>query len=176
MWDVDDVLNWCERRGHKPPYCGCARHAGWVKRRISTRSGMVITVHVDPANGPKIRHQAEASDAGLAWFTSWQDEANRDISPLLHLPELEVIPFPPWPGSQQGHPGHGTWKGWCLTRWAARDGRPFLLYDDDAPAIAEVVASVPPYPVQPYKLVHVDPATALTDEHLAEGAAWLASL
>jgi hypothetical protein len=172
MVDVDDTLNWRFRHGHNPPYCSrgsCTLHLGWIKRRVD--DGQNTRVHLDPANGPRLAALAAATEADLAWFTSWEDDANRFIAPLLGLPDLEVIPFPPWPGDRAAHPGEAAWKGWNLTTWAAADLRPFVLLDNLADGIGEVL-----HAAQPHHLVQVDPATALTGRHIASAAAWLATL
>lgn len=174
-WDVDDVLNWTERRGHNPPYCTrgrCTAHAGWVSRKVSPWTGRGARVTLDRANGRRMTAQASAGGE-LMWFTSWAEDANRCIGPLLGLPDLPVIPFPPWPGDPDDHPGFGEWKGACLARWAAKAGRPVLVYDND-PAIGPALAAAGL--AQPWHVVQVNPRTAVTLSDLEEGDAWLASL
>jgi hypothetical protein len=172
MLDVDDVLNWLERHGHKPPYCGCTVHRTWVRRRITASNGREYVVHLDPANGPRLRRLATTGAADLAWCTSWGDEANWLIGPLLGLPHLPVIPLGPEPAKESLVP-FGKWKAGKAARWAAADGRPALVLDNE-PEFPDAFKAAGL--TQPWKVITVDPATALTPDHLAEGAAWLAGL
>jgi len=156
--DVDDVLNWRARRGHNPPYCGCAAHRGWVRRNVISGD---YRVTVNPANGAKLLRLAGDTGAELMWFTYWNGDANTGIAPLHGLPELPVAPV-----------DVNAMKVDSLVAWAAECGRPFVVIDDEP--FAEYVT--PGEITQPWHGVGVDPYTALTDGNIAEAAAWLASL
>jgi hypothetical protein len=174
--DVGDVINWCDRHGHKPPYCGCTEHRGWVKRRVNV-DGIEVLVHADRAAGGKLRRLAEETGGELAWCTSWRDAANRHIGPLIGLPDLPVVNIPPW-RAEPDAPSYGVWKavhllGWLQLREQQDGWRPFVALEDDED-FARFLAAVPG--PQRRKVITVDPATALTDAHLEEAREWLLAL
>lgn len=176
MLDVDDTIIWWERGGHKPPYCttmgSCTRHGSWVKRKILVpRAGRDIPVVLDATLGARLMRAAKDAGADLAWCTGWNDHANRLVGPLLHLPDLEVIPVATWPGKdEKNYPGDGPWKGWNLTEWARTDPRPFAILDN-ADGLDDAISAV-----QPHHVVKVDPFTAVTDADVSAAASWLSSL
>lgn len=74
----------------------------------------------------------------LIWATTWQEEANRHISPLLGLPT--DIPVIEWPLHVLDNPqpvdGNGSWKTPYIAQWLddyAR-GLPWAWFDDDLTA------------------------------------------
>lgn len=173
LLDVDDVLNWCPPKGHDPPYCGCQEHQQWRRRTVTTRFGRPLRVRVNPALGPMLLRLAE--DADLAWCTAWAEDANLCIGPLLGLPPLPVTDYQPWPGDPVHHPGFGAWKALNTIGWLARagGGRPFVWFDDEpdiAPCLTAAGVS------QPFKVIAVDPETALTAVHVGMARAWLSEL
>ena len=54
----------------------------------------------------------------IVWATSWCDDANRDVAPLLGLPGLPVLPVT------------AHWRKLSLVREAAGDERPIAWADD----------------------------------------------
>ncbi|MEY9859082.1 hypothetical protein ABH935_004709 [Catenulispora sp. GAS73] len=61
----------------------------------------------------------------LVWATTWEQEANEYIGPVLGLPELPVIVWP----DDRVEPADGVfWKTPEIVAWA--DGRPFAWIDD----------------------------------------------
>jgi len=173
LLDVDDVLNWIDRKGHKPPYCGCAEHRQWISRSIEASNGIRYRVTMNPDFGPLLRSLAKEHDAQLAWYTSWGEDANSVIGRHFGFDELPVVPFPPWPGRTTSHPGYGVWKGTCLVQWARMTGHPFGLFDNE-PEIPGVVEAA--RLTQPHLVVQVDPRTGLTEENIETAGTWLASL
>lgn len=177
--DVDDVVVWHKSRPGKdnPPYCRHPEHRYLVKRTIGMRHG-----YVDPATGPKLLRLAERTGAELGWGTGMGAAgANMYIAPLLRLPQLPGVDMMKWPDAGEAPPD-GVWKCLNLIRWLAAPGgrhvrtqemRPFAWLDND-PDIPAFLAGTHGLP--PYRVVTVDPWTALTDEHLAEAQEWLASL
>lgn len=75
-----------------------------------------------PGHGPALR----ALPFELVWCTTWKDEANEHVGPLLGLPEL---PYVDWPSMHHGDPDGLHWKTRYLVEWAA--GRPFAWVDDE---------------------------------------------
>lgn len=67
----------------------------------------------------------------LVWATTWEDEANAEIAPLIGLPQLPVVR---WPDTSAEHEREDRWFGLCwktrtLVDWAA--GLPFAWIDDE---------------------------------------------
>jgi hypothetical protein len=102
----------------------------------------------------------------LVWATTWMDDANDAISPLLNLPELPVVD---WPDDDDDGPVH--WKTRGLVTWAA--GRPFVWIDDEiTDADRTWVAAHHPGRA----LLHrVDPRTGLTEHDFAAIREWIST-
>ncbi|WP_063127325.1 HAD domain-containing protein [Nocardia fusca] len=84
-----------------------------------------LAARIDPALGPLL----SALPCELIWATTWTDEANRSISPVLGLPTLAVLD---WPDAQEDHIDEWFglhWKTRALVERAA--GRPFIWIDDE---------------------------------------------
>jgi hypothetical protein len=83
---------------------------------------------------PQTGLQLTALPCTLVWATTWEDEANTEISPRLGLPTLPVVN---WPDPSDDHARQDQWFGLCwktrpLLTWAA--GRPFAWVDDEITA------------------------------------------
>jgi hypothetical protein len=102
--DVDGVLN---------PYFAHRVGARFVAHRVGNH-----VVHLEPAHGPSLLAFADRFD--LVWATSWEDEANEIIGPLLGWPTLPVIHF----DSEVNKTG----KSPAIEHYAA--GRPLVWIDD----------------------------------------------
>lgn len=75
-----------------------------------------LRVWLRPDHGPA----PAALPFDLVWATTWEEEANEFIAPLLGLASL---PFVPWP-SPRPEPGNGVfWKTPEIVAWA--NGRAF---------------------------------------------------
>jgi HAD domain in Swiss Army Knife RNA repair proteins len=86
----------------------------------------------------------------LVWASAWGDEANRLLAPLLRLPQLPVIRFPPVPFDPSGKlPAVATFAG----------NQPLAWLDDALPPEAHSWASARPVPTL---LIAVNPADGLT--------------
>ncbi|MEW1789752.1 HAD domain-containing protein [Streptomyces albidoflavus] len=83
-----------------------------------------LTVLLDPDHGTRLR--ALQCRYELVWATTWEDEANAWIAPVLGLPPLPYVDFPApaVPG-----PAGTFWKTRRLLAYA--DGRRFAWVDDD---------------------------------------------
>ncbi|MFJ8044274.1 hypothetical protein ACIRBX_27595 [Kitasatospora sp. NPDC096147] len=123
------------------------------------------TVHLHPAHGPALL----ALPYRPVWCSSWGEEANRWISPLLGLPPL---PWVDWPSAHGGDPDGLHWKTRRLVAWAA--GQPFAWVDDELePQDAEWIAAHHPGPAL---TVRVDHRYGLTGAHLGLLAEWAGEL
>lgn len=110
-----------------------------------------------------------ALPAELVWATTWEDQANTEISPLLGLPPLPVVRWPESSGEPEDQWFRQHWKTRTLVEWA--DGRPFVWVDDEiADGDREWVLARHPGRA----LLHrVAPDRGLTDEDFAVIAEWL---
>jgi hypothetical protein len=125
--------------------------------------GNPLLERLDPGLGPRLL----ALDCQLIWATTWMEEANEVVSPLVGLPRLPVVEWPA-PGADQG-PNGLHWKTGPLVEWAG--GRPFIWVDDEIGTMDHlwVDASHP----GPSLLHRVDPAAGLVDADFRALAAWL---
>lgn len=106
-------------------------------------------------------------ECDLVWATTWMDEANEVIAPLLGLPHLPVAG--PADQEDEDDPGDLQWKTKAVVRAAA--GRPFIWVDD-------VIGPVDRWWIEvahpgPALLHQVDPAIGLTAPDIAGIEAWL---
>ncbi|ARF71014.1 hypothetical protein B7C62_01135 [Kitasatospora albolonga] len=118
------------------------------------------------------RHGAElaALPCELVWATTWMDEANECIAPLLGLQPLAVVAWPE-PSDLDGQDERDGlhWKTRALVDRAA--GRPFVWVDDEATDTDRAWVAAHH---EGYALVHrVDARVGLTDGDYAALAAWL---
>ncbi|MET8829279.1 hypothetical protein ABZX40_33050 [Streptomyces sp. NPDC004610] len=174
--DVDGPLNPYAAKPHRRPE-GYGTHRiltpRWkaAERRRLAERGMPgrtvrpLRVWLDPAHGPALR----ALPFDLVWATTWEEEANTYIGPVLGLPEL---PFIAWSG-QRAEPGDGDgvfWKTPEVVAWAR--GRAFAWVDDE---VTEADREwVQRHHAGPALLHRVDPRRGLTGEDFAALAAWAA--
>ncbi|SEQ56815.1 HAD domain-containing protein [Lentzea albida] len=115
---------------------------------------------LDPAHGP----WSKALPCELIWATTWMDEANTHLAPLLGLPSLPVATWP----DEDEHERGLHWKTRGLVALAGP--RPFAWVDDE---IGEADrAWVADHHGQ--ALLHrVDPRHGLTDADYLALDAWL---
>ncbi|MEV7677181.1 hypothetical protein ACFRR7_12840 [Streptomyces sp. NPDC056909] len=105
----------------------------------------------------------------LVWATTWEDDANEWIGPLLGLPEL---PYIAWPETHGWAPRGTLWKTRYVLEYAA--GRPFAWVDDEITSYdrewvdREHLAAA--------LLLYVDPGTGLTRPDFDALAEWAAAL
>ncbi|MFF7868887.1 hypothetical protein ACFZCT_20840 [Streptomyces qaidamensis] len=125
--------------------------------------GNPLLERLDPGLGPRLL----ALGCRPVWATTWMEEANEVVSPLIGLPRLPVVEWPA-PCADEG-PNGLHWKTGPLVEWA--DGRPFIWVDDEIGAMDRlwVDASHP----GPSLLHRVDPVTGLVDADFLALADWL---
>ncbi|WP_433219812.1 hypothetical protein ACQP00_16255 [Dactylosporangium sp. CS-047395] len=100
---------------------GAAPHP--AAEAAARRHGNPLLLRVDPADGPRLL----GLGCDLVWATTWAEDANEVIGPLLGLPELPLVAF-----SDHDFDGPEHWKTRDLVAWAA--GRPFAWVDDELTA------------------------------------------
>ncbi|MCT7351689.1 HAD domain-containing protein [Streptomyces sp. 15-116A] len=120
---------------------------------------------LDPALGPRLL----ALDCDLVWATTWSDEANTTLAPLLGLPPLPVVDFPeePTPVPRGVH-----WKTRALSERAGH--RPFIWLDDEISDMDRTWTTAA-HPA-PTLLLRVDPARGVTEADFRAMGEWLLRL
>jgi hypothetical protein len=118
---------------------------------------------LDPGVGSRLL----ALGCDLVWATTWLEEANEVVGPIVGLPKLPVLGWPDTPVEEGPRGLH--WKTRPLVAWAG--GRPFIWVDDEIRAMdRQWVAADHPGPA----LLHrVNPAKGLEDADFAVLADWL---
>ncbi|WP_119293981.1 HAD domain-containing protein [Streptomyces sp. YIM 130001] len=119
-------------------------------------------VRLCDAHGPWLNDLAQGFD--LVWATGWEDEANTFITPVLSLPLLPVVRFPPAPFD-------AAEKVPAIDAFA--DGRPAAWVDDAHAPEAWAWADAR---VAPTMLVATDPSRGLTAKTVEELLCWRTSL
>ncbi|MEV0408702.1 hypothetical protein [Actinoallomurus sp. NPDC050550] len=85
-----------------------------------------LLARINPGHGPQLM----ALPCELVWATTWMNEANECISPLIDLPQLPMVTWPePSDTDDQDERDGLHWKTRTLVTWAA--GRPFTWVDDE---------------------------------------------
>ncbi|MFC9111831.1 MULTISPECIES: hypothetical protein [Streptomyces] len=120
-----------------------------------------LRVWLNPHHGPQLL----SLPFDLVWATTWEEEANTFIAPVLGLPEL---PYLTWP-SPRPEPEDGVfWKTPLITTWAK--GRPFAWVDDD---ITDADRTwVRTHHQGPALLHRIDPRRGLTPADFTILASW----
>jgi HAD domain in Swiss Army Knife RNA repair proteins len=146
LLDVDGVLN---------PFAAPACPPGYTEHEFFPGED---PVRLCPAHGPWL--QDLATRYQIVWATAWGADANRLLAPLLQLPGLPVIRFPPVPF-------HPRDKLPPIIRFAAR--RPLTWIDDAHPPEAHVWAANRRVPTL---LIGIDPAEGLTRPVIEQSLQW----
>ncbi len=136
LLDVDGVLN---------PYGWRRLPAGYEPHALFACEQPVA---INPDHGVWIAEAARLLD--LAWVSSWNDEANRWLAPLLGIPPLPVVamPTPPFEAAEKV-PLVAAYAGERPTAWIDD------LHGPEATAWADDR-------IAPTLLVSTDPAVGLT--------------
>ncbi|MEU3848674.1 HAD domain-containing protein [Streptomyces sp. NPDC029554] len=128
--------------------------------------GNPLLARLDPGIGRRLL----SLGCHLVWATTWMEEANEVVAPLLGLPRLPVLDRPDT-GPEEGPRGL-HWKTRALVERA--EGRPFIWVDDEIGPMDHLwTAAAHPGP----SLLHeVDPTRGLTDTDFVALAAWCRSI
>ncbi|MET8853026.1 HAD domain-containing protein [Amycolatopsis sp. NPDC004625] len=121
--------------------------------------GHPLLSRADPGLGPRLL----ALGCDLVWATTWFEDANECVAPLLGLPELPVLDVPE--GDDRGL----HWKTRPIVEWAA--GRPFAWVDDEITGADR--AWVESHHTGAALLHAVDASTGLTGGDITAIATWL---
>ncbi|MET8040516.1 HAD domain-containing protein [Micromonospora sp. NPDC005215] len=150
LLDIDGVLS---PYGTPHPPVGYSAHALFPGEEA---------VRVNPAHGAWITEASTVLD--IAWATSWNDEANQLLAPLLHIAPLPVVTMPPPPFDPAEK----------IPRIAAyAQQRPLAWIDDLHPPQAHRWAATR---ISPTLLITADPATGLTRDAVDHVIAWAEAL
>ncbi|MGI5359530.1 HAD domain-containing protein [Streptomyces sp. CA-252508] len=172
--DVDGPLNPYAAKPYRRPE-GYRTHRlltpRWeaAERRRLTEQGLPnkpvkpLRVWLDPAHGPALA----ALPFDLVWATTWEEEANTFIAPVLGLPRL---PFIAWATPRVLPEGGVFWKTPEIVAWA--EGRAFAWIDDEITEADR--AWVAERHSGPALLHRVDPRRGLTSDDFAALTAWAA--
>lgn len=148
--DVDGVLNRLLTNS-------AAKRRNLV-RLDATVYGNTYVLWMDPADKQRLERLEEHFE--LAWGTTWEDEANRQIAPFLGLPEFPIV-------AKTSYSEHT--KAYGVLR--AAEGRPFVWLDDMAWMTYDLEHSD-----ANWKLVLIDPEMGLTDANIDEAIEWAQAL
>jgi len=146
LLDVDGVLN---------PYVAPACPPGYTEHKFFPGED---PVRICAAHGAWLRELATRYE--IVWATAWGDGANRLLAPLLQLPDLPVIRFPPVPF-------HPRDKLPPIIRFAGR--RPLAWIDDALTPQAHSWAAKRRIPTL---LISIDPAEGLTRRAADQALCW----
>ncbi|MEY9958806.1 hypothetical protein [Streptacidiphilus sp. MAP5-52] len=176
LLDVDGPLNPYAAKPHQRPG-GYETHR-WMTPRWEAAERRRLSEEGQPNKRPKpLRvwlnpgHGALLAElpVDLVWATTWEEEANTYVSPVLGLPEL---PFIAWPSPRSAPAGGVFWKTPSVVEWAV--GRPFCWLDDDVTeADADWVAA---NHAGAALLRRIDPSVGLLPDDISAVAEWAAAL
>ncbi|SOD76708.1 hypothetical protein SAMN06272781_4558 [Streptomyces sp. 1222.2] len=176
--DVDGPLNPYAAKPERRP-AGYTTHRmkpqGWLAQHPGQPAAHVkpLRVWLNPDHGRQLRELNALFD--VTWATTWVDEANTFIAPVLGLPELPVVEWsepgvavpPRTSQAAAAYPGV-FWKTRRLVEHAA--GRPFAWVDDEiGPADRDFVAA---HHHNSALLHRVDPRLGLREPDFATLAAF----
>lgn len=97
---------------------------GYEFHQLTPTGAQTYSVALNRSHGEELRRLAEVFD--LVWATTWLDDANRLISPILGLPtDLPVVPLYRLPRHRPAR----SWKTEQVAGWVGE--RPFAWFDDE---------------------------------------------
>ncbi|MFI1977716.1 hypothetical protein [Streptomyces wedmorensis] len=155
--DVDGPLNpyaaQPERRPDGYTTIRVPRDGGTDVERVGLSVRRPLRVWLNPEHGRALQRL----DYELCWATTWMDDANRWIAPVLGLPELPYVDF--GDALFRDRPDGVHWKTAPLLEYA--DGRPFAWVDDEQSELDEVYVTA--HHRAPGLLHHVNPRVGLRE-------------
>lgn len=130
LLDVDGVLNPTGPRGPNGYETHRMRPPSWLEQFGDKPVSYIpdLTVRLNPALGTTLL----SLGLPIVWCTTWEQDANTHIAPILDLPtDLPVITWPKPPVVlARDEQGTGLcWKTRTVLTWVA--GQPFIWVDDD---------------------------------------------
>ncbi|PVE10903.1 HAD domain-containing protein [Streptomyces scopuliridis] len=162
--DVDGPLN---------PYLALAAEGapeGYVRhwmRPSGWPADQPLPVLLNPEHGVELLALADRYE--LVWATTWENDANEWIAPVLGLPEL---PYVEWSGPERRAPLGTFWKTPYVLEYAA--GRPFAWVDDEITSYDR--AWTDQRHLAAALLMRIDPRIGLTRPDFDTLAEWAAAL
>lgn len=147
------------------PFGGVVReYSGAATARAIRESSNPLLARINPELGPHLL----GLGCELVWATTWMDDANRYVGPILGLPPLGVMNWPDADDPADArHRWH--WKTRALVNRAA--GQPFIWIDDE---IGEFDQEWVAGQHGARALLHrVDPRVGLTSNDIVAIGAWL---
>lgn len=161
LFDVDGVLN----RDHASRKA--AKRSGCRTYSVTGPDNWRRPFHAHPDDRTRIHALSGVFD--LAWATTWQSSASRDIARVLGMPQ--ALPYATWEpgdGVLVGYDGHElSNKVPGVLRLVA--GRPFVWADDEHAAFSIELAK---HPAPAHLMLPVDSLEGLTDGHVETVKAW----
>lgn len=157
--DVDGPLNPYAAQPERRP-AGYTTHRmkpqAWIDQYPGKPPAYVkpLRVWLNPGHGPRLLDLGQTYD--LVWATTWGQEANTFIAPVLGLPPLPVVT---WPTLHDTGPQDTFWKTRHLLAHAA--GRPFAWIDDELGETDRAYTTA--HHTGPALLHHVDPRHGLRE-------------
>ena len=170
--DVDGPLNpYAAKPSRRPegyethrlmtPRWEAAEHRRLSEWGHSNKRVKPLRIWLDPAHGSALA----ALPFDLVWATTWENEANTFLSPLLGLPTL---PFIAWPDPRPEPESGVFWKTPEIVTWAR--GRPFAWIDDQITDADR--AWVQTHHNGPALLHFIDPRIGMTAQDVTLLATW----
>lgn len=163
--DVDGVLNQLSKTEEPEP--------GWRDAYVSMY-GSVFRIRHNKSHGEKLLALAADTGAELVWCTTWEDQANEHIAPLVGLPKLPVVSLSPGRAEMKfsEYRTPGQIKSRALQAYAATDEGVcgWAWFDDDARAQDIEWSSAAEL------LVEIDSRTGLQDKHFEAAREWFGSI
>jgi hypothetical protein len=101
-----------------------------------------------------------ASRAEVLWLTTWEEDAQIHLEPLLGLPRFELA------GRDETDSPWRWWKHDIVTALWETDPRPFVWIDDDLSLFDDALEWVKGLPPDQALPIAPDPSSGLTPEHL----------
>jgi hypothetical protein len=123
-----------------------------------------LRVWLNPTHGPALLDLP----VELVWATTWEQEANEWIGPVLGLPELPVVRWPEKSARPEQERGGLFWKTRTVADYAAE--RPFAWVDDQI-TMADRRWCATQHPA-PTLLQTIHPARGLTADDFAAMGRW----
>ncbi|TXS48130.1 HAD domain-containing protein [Streptomyces sp. t39] len=158
---ADRALLFLDVDGPLIPFGGDPQEYPRFRHPGADLGGNPLLSRLDPRHGARLA----ALPCELVWATTWTDDANDCIAPLLGLPRLPLLDWPDTPDR------HTALHGKTRAIVAHAGGRPFVWVDDEITTADRVWAAA--HHPGPGLLHRVDPRAGLTDADYATIGTWL---